>query len=712
MQTNLLKYMQMTFLLALIGAMSVSGLLSSCSKDDDKGSDKIELFSYGPMPIARGAELRFIGNNLDKVTQIVLPGDITIESSEFTKRTADLLAITVPQNAVEGFVVLKTPEGDITTKTAMGFSEPISIAAFTPAAIKAGAELTITGDYLNLVGEVIFTDRVAVDSSDFVSKSRTEIKLIVPAQAQSGKLAISNGADDPIIVYSESLLSVVLPAFAAEAALSPASVKAGTLLTITGTNLDLVQEIAFGNNKVVNEFSSHSATKIEVVVPIDAKDGKVTLIPASKVAVASSAILTMLKPTLSVAPSTVKNGSVLTVTGTNLDLITTVTFGGGKVGTLVAGGTSTTIEVNIPEDAIDGTVAFSTKSTEDVLSAALTFVKPVFTSFAPTTCKANNDITITGSDLDLVKEVIFEGGVKGAIGSRTLTQLVVTVPVGAKDGNIQIIAKNGESVVSAGSLTVPTNLPVITSFSEAKAAPGKILTINGSNLLLVKELIFPGNLTATAYGLKSDSKVEVYVPSQVTPGMGKIMMVTYEGEQGYTPDIFMGSVDQVVNPALCYFNFDSKNSWWGNAINSGTMTDAAASADGSTFWNVNGISSTGGWDGLFFRNGSNDFSTTGVTINGWAVRFDINVREAISTGVLKVRLGSYFYDFKPWDGMAGGYKTNGWVTVTCPLTGFYDGATQLSNPSDGGTEFGMAWSSTTAVNVNLGIDNVRFEAIP
>lgn len=712
MQTNLLKYMQMTFLLTLLGAISVSGLLSSCSKDDDKGGDKIELFSYGPMPIARGAELRFIGNNLDKVTQIVLPGDITIATSEFTKRTADLLAITVPQNAVEGFVVLKTPEGDITTKTAMGFSEPISITAFTPDAIKPGAELIITGDYLNLVGEVIFTNRIAVDSSDFVSKSRTEIKVIVPAEAQTGKLAISNGADDPIIVYSESVLSVVLPAFAAEAALSPATVKAGTTLTITGTNLDLTKEVAFGNDKKVTEFISQSATKIEVIVPIDAKDGKVIIIPASKVAVASANVLAMVKPTLSVAPATVKNGGVLTVTGTNLDLITTVTFGGSKVGAIVAGGTSTTIEVNIPEDAIDGTVAFSTKSTDDVISGALTFVKPVFSSFSPTTCKANNDITITGDDLDLVKEVIFEGGVKGAIGTRTLTQMVVTVPVGAKDGNIQIIAQNGESVTSVGQLTVPTNLPVITSFTEVKAAPGKILTINGSNLLLVKELVFPGDLTATAYGLKSDSKVEVYVPSQVAPGIGKILMVTYEGEQGYTPEIFMGSVDPVVTPALCYFNFDGKNSWWGNAINSGPMTDAAASADGSTFWNINGTSGTGGWDGLFFRNGSNDFSVAGVTVSGWAVRFDINVRETISSGILKVRLGSYFYEFKPWDGVSGGYKTNGWVTVTCPLTGFYDGSTQLSNPSDGGAEFGMAWSSTTAVDVNMGIDNVRFEAIP
>src|SRR5690606_37050972 len=143
---------------------------------------KVVLQSFGPMPIARGAELKFIGLNLDKVTAVILPDNITI--STFTKKEARLLTLTVPQEAVPGYVVLKTPDGDITTKTTIGFSEPISIAGLTPATVKAGDELTITGDYLNLVEEVILTDRVTVTEDDFTSHTRTEIKLVVPAEAQ------------------------------------------------------------------------------------------------------------------------------------------------------------------------------------------------------------------------------------------------------------------------------------------------------------------------------------------------------------------------------------------------------------------------------------------------------------------------------------------------------------------------------------------------
>ena len=150
MQTLLKRYTGFALMFFALCAMTTGILFSSCEKDDDdKTGSKIELFSYGPMPIARGAELRFIGNNLVKVTAIVLPEGIEILAADFTTRTATLLSLTVPQQAVEGLVVLKTPEGDITTKTPIGFSEPISIETFAPTTIKPGAQLTITGDYLN-----------------------------------------------------------------------------------------------------------------------------------------------------------------------------------------------------------------------------------------------------------------------------------------------------------------------------------------------------------------------------------------------------------------------------------------------------------------------------------------------------------------------------------------------------------------------------------
>jgi hypothetical protein len=331
------------------------------------------------MPIARGAELKFIGKNLDRVTAIILPNSIAI--STFNTKTKELLTITVPQEAVPGLIVLNTPDGDITTKTEIGFSEPISIASFSPTTIKPGAALTITGDYLNLVGEVIFTDRIKVTKTSFTSQSRTEIKLLVPATAQTGKISVSDAKEDPVIVYSTSNLTVKLPAFTT---IVPNPVKAGSNLTITGTDLDLVKKITLGGNKSITTFVSQTATEIVLAVPADTKDGKVTMIPASGVEVKSAADLVMAVPTVTVTPTTLKNGADMTVTGTDLDLVDKVTFGGNKQGTIKTGGTATQILVTVPNDAVSGVVTFVTKAAKEISGPTLTMIDPVVVSFTTT----------------------------------------------------------------------------------------------------------------------------------------------------------------------------------------------------------------------------------------------------------------------------------------------------------------------------------------
>ena len=706
-----IKFRNWALLFATICVVGAGLLFTSCEGKEEEDT-KVVLQSFGPMPIARGAELKFIGLNLDKVTAVILPDNITI--STFTKKEARLLTLTVPQEAVPGYVVLKTPDGDITTKTTIGFSEPISIAGLTPATVKAGDELTITGDYLNLVEEVILTDRVTVTEDDFTSHTRTEIKLVVPAEAQTGKIAVSNGAEEPIIVYSASTLTVTLPAFTT---VTPNPVKAGTNLTIAGTNLDLVLSVKLGGGKVIEaaNFVSRTATQIVLAVPADTKDGKVILVPASGVEVSTATDLVMVVPTVSVTPVTLKNGQDITVTGTNLDLVDHVIFGGDKQGTIKAGGTATQILVTVPDDAVDGVVTFVTKADKEIAGPNLTMIVPAFSSFSPTSARANSTVTLSGTDLDLVTKVIFTGGLEGSIGTRTGTSLAVTVPVGAKTGKITIVTKNGTQVVSAIDFTLLANLPTFGSYTETRGEPGKILTINGTNMLLVKELIFPGEKKATAYGSKSDTRIEVYVPEDVTFGTGTIRLVTYEGEEGFFPELYFGGTDPVLNQTFCFFDFNGtgKDSWWGNAIGSGILNDPASSADGTPYWNINGMGGSGWWDGLFFRNGSNNFVTTGVDVNTRAVRFDINVREAITEGDLRIRLGSYFYHFQPWNGVAGGFKTTGWITVTCPLTGFKtdDGTASIPDAALGGSEFGMIWSHGVSVKVNMGIDNVRFEPI-
>jgi hypothetical protein len=673
----------------------VGVLLPSCEGKEEQET-RVLLYSFGPMPIARGAELKFIGVNLDKVTSVILPDNITITT--FTTKTSTLLTLTVPQEAMPGYVVLKTPDGDITTKTEIGYSEPISISGFTPATVKAGDALTISGDYLNLVGEVIFTDRVSVLADDFTSQSRTEIQLLVPGEAQTGKIAVSNAAEEPIIVYSANNLTVTLPAFTS---VTPNPVKAGTALTIAGTNLDLVETITLGGNKVIatNDFVSHTATQIVINVPDDTKDGKVTMIPASGVEVVSADDLLMVIPTLSVTPVTLKNGQDITVTGTDLDLISQVIFGGNKQGTIKAGGTVTEILVTVPDDAVTGVVIFHTLADKQIDGPNITMIDPVFSSFTPTSAKPNNDVTITGTDLDLVVDVVFTGDISGTIGTRTETQMAVTIPVGAKTGPITLVAKNGATVQSAIDLTVESNLPNFNSFSESKGTPGAILTLNGTNMLLIKELIFPGGVYATAYGEKTDTKVEVYVPTDVASGYGQITMITYEGEQGLLPSLFFGGTDPITAQTIMITNFNgggATQSTWGGVVTFGAPSvyfDGTAAMLGLT---------GSGWNWTWSQNWDNNCRPPLANPENYVLKMDI----CITTPAPGVEAGICLkgWDTAPYLGNnVFGTSTNGnWVTVT------FDVLT-AGMVIDGTGDWGIWVNGGSFDLTGVMIDNLRFD---
>jgi len=690
-----IKFRNRALLLAALCVVSAGLFLTSCEGEEQE-DPKVALKSFGPMPIARGAELKFIGANLDKVTAVVLPDNITITT--FTLKTPTLLTLTVPQEAMPGYVILKTPDGDITTKTQIGFSEPISIAGFTPVTVKAGEELTITGDYLNLVGEVILTDRITVAEDDFTSHSRTEIKLVVPPEAQTGKIAVSNAAEEPVIVYSSTSLTVKLPAFTS---VSPNPVKAGTALTIAGTDLDLVETITLGGNKTIAaaDFVSQSATEIVITVPADTKDGEVTIIPASGVEVTSADELMMVVPTVSVTPVTLKNGQDITVTGTNLDLIDHVIFGGEKQGTIKAGGTATQILVTVPEDAVTGVVSFYTRADKQIDGPNLTMINPGFTSFAPTSGKPNTDITITGTDLDLVVDVVFTGDIKGTIGTRSETQMVVTIPVGAKTGKITLVAKNGSTVQSAIDITVLTNLPNFTSFSESKATPGQILTLNGTSMLLIKELVFPGEVYATAYGVKTDTKVEVYVPTNAASGNGQIKMITYEGEEGLLPSIFIGGTDPITPATIMINTFNgggATQSTWGGVVTFGlpsVVFDGTAAMLGLT---------GSGWQWTWAQNWDNALRPPLAHPENYVIKMDV----CITTPAPGVAAGICL---KGWDTAPNlgldvfGTSTNGnWVTLT------FDVLT-AGMVIDGTGDWGIWINGGTYNLTGVMIDNLRFD---
>jgi hypothetical protein len=703
MQTHKNKWYSWLIIFILI----ISGGLYTGCDNEEAVDTSIILKAFGPSPALRGGELRFIGSNLDKVTAVVFQGltsGETVEVSEIEVVNEREIRVTIPQNAGLGKVTLKTPQGDIQTLTSLTFLEPISISSVTPTTLRAGQILTVKGEYLNLIKKVIFVDNVEVESKDFISQSREQLQVRVPDEAQTGKIILSNGEEIPIEIYSNEVINIILPTFVE---FSPVTVKPGNNINITGTNLDLVAGVKFGGDIIVNEVILNvDSTLITVTVPFEAQDDTVKLITKSGLEVkGNKKLITVIPSNLIVSPTIVKNGNTLTIKGKDLDLVASIKF--GDIEGQINAKSETEISVIVPETANSKVATLVTFSTKTIDTPEFSYVKPKITALSPNSLMAGSELTVNGSDLDLIREVIFPSATKTVnVEPSSSTSFVVNVPTDATSGIVKFVTVNGTEISSPSELTVTeADIPVITSI-PASAKPGQLLVIQGTKLNLVESVIFQNNVKATQFGTRSATLLEVYVPENAAKGAVTLKLITFAGKEVSVP-ITISGTDPITDPSYVFFDFDGKNSWWGNY--GSVENDPELSLSGNYFRINQDLPS--GWVDFFWRNSQNDLKVDGVTVDEWAVKMDVNVLGG-TTMAFKFRLKGSDGDF--WAIIPGMENRGGWYTVTIPLTDFKDndgyGTNILPNVQNITQDFGLATAGDAGF-VNMCIDNVRFEKI-
>ena len=330
--------------LLLLSFLMLIGIIISCDKKDDAvNSGKIQLLSFGPTGAKHGDTLRFVGNRLDQVTSIQLTG-ASVDKAGFISQTSELITLKVPAAAVRGYVTLKTPEGDIVSKTQLDFEVPVKITSVTTEA-RPGANISIKGDFMNWVTRVTFGLNKVVET--FVSKSLTELVVTVPLDAQTDKLTLNTSGTEPLIIITDNPFIVTLPK-ATGFATNP--VKHADNVTITGTDLDLVKQVLFtGVTAPVTTFVSQTATQLVVKVPGGTKKGKITLVAASGVKTESTTELDLILPAVTgMSPNPVDPNANVTITGTNLNLVASITFNNAAAVTTFISQTPTQIVVKVP----------------------------------------------------------------------------------------------------------------------------------------------------------------------------------------------------------------------------------------------------------------------------------------------------------------------------------------------------------------------------
>ena len=561
---------------------------TACDNGDDEDTNQykggISLNVFGPSPVSRGGVLRFLGSGMDKVTAVVIPGCDDITDIEVVSDTE--IRVTVPQTAQPGLVVLKTPKGDITTKTELTFTEPIALEAFAPAEVKPGSELTITGEYLNLIKEVIFADEVTVPADEFVSQSRQEIKVIVPDSAQTGKFILSDGAEIPNWIYSEGELEVTLPSV--EAPLDLVDKKPGDVIRVSGKNFDLVKKVQMPNGDEV-EFTmtaSSEGDELTFTLPDNVSDGEVTVLPASDVKVVVATVVVATPSNVVAVPAVnLRGGDMITLKGTNMDLVTDVTFPGVEEAVGLESQNSTEIKVLMPAAAISGDLQLNTNSGK-ATAVSIATAKPENISYSAATVPAGEALTVKGINMDVVSAVVFSGNVEVTVSDATATAISLTVPTTAETGALLLKMANGESV-EAPSLTIEKPVCAYLPALPDKLVRGRIVELEIVNADKLTNVLL--NEASVQY-INDAAKgvLMLNVPAELD-GTYSLKLISSNGEIAYDVlvvaneetvwagplDISWGDGGRVLLPAVSFAKvtagtvmkvyFDQKDQTWAQA---------------------------------------------------------------------------------------------------------------------------------------------------
>jgi hypothetical protein len=540
-------------------AVALMGLsLTACSKDNldtNQYQGGVALNVYGPSPVMRGGQLRFLGSNLDQVREVLIPEGISITNIDVVKSgVPSEIRVTIPKDGpIPGKVVLITKTDErITTKTDLNYIEGIEITNI-PVSAMPGDVIKIEGDYLNLIQSLAFAKGIVVSEADFKSHSRYAIEVEVPEEAQTGKLelytadltVVDKNKVEYQIIETEKAIEIGTPTISnvkgrnTAEALGNITAKAGETITVTGTYFNVIADITVGGVSVSDLKIANDGKGVTFTLPAEAPDGDILLVCKSGIEVPVGT-LTTVKPTNCVAtPNPVKAGQTLQIDGKDMDLVTDVVFADSKGEYTIANNqniinTKQAYAVTVPETATEGNLKLAMANGAQI-DVPFTLVKPTVTGYNSTSVSAGGTVTINGTNLDLVKKVQFgESDVVNVEG--TADAITLSVPMNATSGAPVLTLANGTTVANVPEITIQeavfcyfTELPA--EDAELKAGDAFALTVANGDKLTGVEI----NGEPCQFVLTNDNKLIIGIPAKAKKG-SKVRLISSNGEITYTFD--------------------------------------------------------------------------------------------------------------------------------------------------------------------------------
>ena len=314
--------------LAMAALVLASGL-TSCGEDDldtnQYNKSGVNILAFGPMPITRGATMRVTGTKLNNVKEVLFPEGnqkltpaTTYIKGDFSLQGSEEMTVTIPDQCVPGKLRLLTQSGDtVESASFITFAEDIKVSSISPNPVHPGDIVTIKGEYVWNIGQVVFFDHVVVNAEDFVKNTRTEIQVRVPMEAKTGDVAYNDGSDG---AENTVITNLTVDAAIATGVSNPTP-EFGETITITGENLDLVSCVDFPAVENVDFNTAEDGKSITVQVPANTVSGSIVLTSYSGLTTTVDFTVPLATVSSTDPVKDVKAGQTITIKGNNLNRI-------------------------------------------------------------------------------------------------------------------------------------------------------------------------------------------------------------------------------------------------------------------------------------------------------------------------------------------------------------------------------------------------------
>jgi hypothetical protein len=458
-----------------------------------------------PAVLPAGQSVVINGFNLTSPTTLTVGG----VAVSVTNYGANSLTFTVP--TIVGNNILAV--GNIAGVSTVNFGL-LSITNISTTLGVAGTAVTLTGTSLASISGIRFNGVNAT----FISVNNTTAVANVPVNAGNGQISVIAGTYQVSFNQTFTPVPVITGYVVYANAIDPQTARAGSVVSLSGTNLNNVNNVRFGSssntydtNPFMNPcFTGNNSTSLApLCIPSNASSGIITA--SNGLFTASFAGFSFVGQPGAISTVAGVPGTQVTILGSALNTVTAVSFGG-----IPASGftqlSATQVVATIPLNAtISGSVSFITLGG----NTSNTYIAPpIITSLSKTQGAVGIGLQING--LNFTRNSASFNGVTGTGSSFGSSFIVINVPVGATTGLVSV--SNEAGTASSAALFNVLPMPTITGFTPGNGEGGTTVIINGVNLDLITGVTFgTGAQIATFTGISS-TQIQAIAPPNVLTG--------------------------------------------------------------------------------------------------------------------------------------------------------------------------------------------------